>query len=993
MFACLRNCANSVDCVVKTGERSGETSMNGFAELNREEVILLLSLVGAGAFGVTTSLGVMARAFPALKDLRYAAPDWDELLSRHPQIGSRAPLETKAVALVGNKLRLMDGSYVAAYRLDAAETLYSPHDTQHDLCRRLTLLMQEEFPVGTVFQFRQSVLPEHGLSVIRHAERLALLPPPPDESSLLLGSYHSRNVNEYAGRVKGGQYRRVICTLWVRVPVLEVKPGLKLFWTELRSQMRRKSFSPAKLIEALLDERLRKRFRDEEIRAARKAEDYFDTIARICPYTLRRMDKQELWKAYYTSHNEDALDAPQPPGPDRDLQLYANEEDVIFGDTCVLHGHQPVTVVSMTLLPQASTDARHLGTYPGIMRPLTASPLLTFRHCIISEYVVVDQAKRRRQYDSMMEWTRSTGVNFFRGTMTAEAQKKYFQLREIRDDMANGTIRILALRHRVLVYGTPVSPAEKRAFVERMVLSEDGEAELTARCKEILNSYKTVPGVQAIRESAASQLVLYPLSLAGELSELPVGRELEEVAISLSPMAMLERPWSPSETMHTFFRSISGHLVGLDLFEAGAVRPPTMAIFGETKSGKSLLAGSLAMDALATYPECRAQIIDFNSFARMGQITGATFFQFHPDDKRGFNVWYYDGLHDGEDVEEEQITLVLGDIKRLAGVPIEDNLTDALLEPVVREVYASVLADNRLFRGKREPVEPTVSTFLEFLETAVRGRMFPTQTMTDAAENIRIRLLRYRGNPWIDAPMHPSFITDSRMVIYDMETLPLFTEDIRRTLAYRVAVRVVRSIGNRIGASRPPRINIFDEMVRISSDYPEILFAIEKGTRQGRKENVFTMFLAQNYEDAERIPGIIKNIGLKIIGKQNGDNRKMMEDFKLSEEAAEMVTNILNVPGRHSQFLFVSGQGIDQKVEFAQYEVSATYLWLLTTDPNETTVFNEVEKKLGSKTAALEFLCRRYPHGLSYEKRTTLSTKDREDLERLALRLRRAAAA
>ncbi len=941
--------------------------------MNLDTLLSGITIGGMGGLSLYLSTVAARAALPAMRDLnaRFALP---QALVPH-QVPKRRWLESRCLCVDKGAIRQTDGAFVAAFKIHPTESYLAHDEVVADFHRKVTTWLTNDAPVGTTFQFRQSVRLEDAESLKNQGSRLG-------ESENTFKELHLNNLLFLADKIGTGQFRKSFYTLWVRVPTTTLQPGLKLAASEMALQLKmllsgKWRLDPKSIIDSVQESNLVRRMEREEKAARKIAEDVFQQIVRTSPFGIERMNSKDLWKALFFSHNETAASCTRLPGPLVDIGQYLSDEAVVFGNDAILHGDTPVGIVSLTTPPQSSGDGLKSGSFPGVMRQITANPTLNFRHTIVTEFEKVDQGERRKRYDRSIEWTKRLGANLFGGGTTKEANQRLMELDALRGDMATGQTNIMAVRLQVLVYGDPLDPTAVENFKETKKLSDSAGSALDQKTKSILNALRDIPGVNAIRENRAAASCLYPGLIAGESGAGKSGREIEEVSQSVTTFVSCETGWSLSQTPSTFFRGLSGELVGIDLFEAGSSRPPATAILGQTGSGKSVLAGALGLDTLATHPNSQVQIVDFNSFKTFAEVTGGTLFQFHPSNKKGFNIGFYEGLHEGMPVAEEQVTLVLGDLKILAGLDVRETIFNGLLEPVIREVYVAACAYNRNRRGTDvPPQEPTLSSFLETLDYWCRGGAFRTPEHNARAADILLRLERFRENPWLDRPMDPEYVKAGRLIVYDMESLGLFNEEIRRSLAYRVAARTTQVMNVQEDDQRPPRLNIFDEMARISHDYPEILYAIEKGAFQGRKSNVQTLLIAQTYQQVESLENIVQHVGLKIIGRQNGDYRRMIEDFHISEDAAAAIENITNQPGSHAQFVMCMGEGISHRADFIQFELSSFYLWIFTTEPNEVTELRRVGKMLRDPVKTILFLASRYPRGLAFSKKTSLTDED-----------------
>jgi hypothetical protein len=967
--------------------------------MNQQEwTILAMALSSIGGFGAFLGYRIGQQLLTG-----YSREGWQHpgahgggLLPFTPAGDDPSGFEPGVMALVGDQARLTTGAYLAGFRLTPHESLYAHTDIVREHHRRLTAFLSlPDLPPGTVLQFRQAVHPLSRTDVHRSVlgGRLA-------GTGGKFDFWQRRHLAEHEALPN---YVSRTFTLFVAIGQ---NAHRKSTWKHLLEDLRelgrraRKGEGMAYLSRLFAGSTFLQRFVEEERTVYEEACNLFQTLEMMLPFAGRRMKQQELWECIYFGHNEDAEVAPRTPTLENDVWRLLMSEPVVFASEAVIQGHTPLGIVSMTNPPQFAAGGQ-VGAYPTLLRPLYTSPSLDFRHTIVTEYITLDQLKQRARYDRMITYNEKFAVQILRGGVTPEGRQKLIELQNLRADMASGRTTVLAGRQRVVVFGPRLSPAQLEAVTRSLSLQKDAPEvweQLESRLKAVVAAYRQIDGVQSIIESPAGRRAQYRSLLPGEVSDRLTGREFEEIAPSLACFVGGEQAWRMSPNPHTVLRSATGEYVGLDIFDHQG-RPPTIGIFGRSGSGKSVLGGMLVLEALARYPDARAQIVDFNSFSRLGMATGGQVFRFSPEDRRGFNVWYYDGLAEGQKPEEEQIDLVLGDIKRLAGCELSNRDVDRVFEVIVRELYQAVCATNRALVAAQEAAphgagpgqgavrwqEPTLSMFLEFVEDALRGERFgPLQ---DVAYTLFTSLQRHIGNPWLDAPMDPAYLTDSRLIIYDLDSLSSFTVDMRRALSYRVAVRVTRALTTR-GGRRLPRVNFFDEFKRLADDYPEVLYVIERGTRQGRKENVTTIFATQTYDDIARMPGIAANLGLKILGRQGGNQQSLINDFKLPAAAVSAVESIENIPGCYAQFLISAGEAMTHQAELVVSEMSPTYNWMFTTDPNECTAFNEVFETLGSCEAAIDFLAWRYPLGFHQSHLKRLTPQDREALQDYLARLR-----
>jgi len=290
-------------------------------------------------------------------------------------------------------------------------------------------------------------------------------------------------------------------------------------------------------------------------------------------------------------------------------------------------------------------------------------------------------------------------------------------------------------------------------------------------------------------------------------------------------------------------------------------------------------------------------------------------------------------------------------------------VAEDILTRLVREVYANEVPRNRPGAPKHEPV-------LSHVVDMLRTYPFQGQLAKERAETLKMALENFCGHTFLDAPTHPDFLTDSMLDVYELDSLEQFPKRVRESLAYRVAARVTRCIGElKPDGTRAPTLLVFDEVWKIVGEYPRILDVIKRGARTGGKENVVTMLASQAYEDFAVIPDITKTAGVKLIGKQIGDFTKLAQDCGLSPQGAAAIACINNVPGSHAQFVMVLGSGEDKIVEMVQVDLSPTELWTFTSNPDERNARARVQaiKTDWPLAFCIAWLAENYPQGLTSE--------------------------
>src|SRR4030095_11342587 len=138
------------------------------------------------------------------------------------------------------------------------------------------------------------------------------------------------------------------------------------------------------------------------------------------------------------------------------------------------------------------------------------------------------------------------------------------------------------------------------------------------------------------------------------------------------------------------------------------------------------------------------------------------------------------GLELSEMPDETQIALVVMDAMRLARVKADDSVAEDILTNVVTEVYKNEVPRNGDGRLKHEPVHSHLLALLE-------SYPFQSATVKERAATLALALEEYSDPPWLDAPTPPDFAADSPYDVYELDSLDAFPQDVRETLANRVA--------------------------------------------------------------------------------------------------------------------------------------------------------------------------------------------------------------
>ena len=682
----------------------------------------------------------------------------------------------------------------------------------------------------------------------------------------------------YQDAAVGAAFKQHTLSAWVRVPVKHFndqnQQGLARFFPTLKRELALRG--TLGFIGALFttlretsNDRITRRTMTDEQQAIDEAEKTFRLIEHQSPLRLKPFTRQELWQAIYLGHRQNSNTAPILPDiPGRDIRDYLAGETIAGDGHFVMHGNYPAAVVSMFVPPQPNIFA-------DCMRVLTTNPELNFRHNVITEYVYLDQDKVRKKLDKRIrQVSRANKGTSRHGTF--EGRKAMGQLSTVREEITGDTEALVKARFYAVIYSEAATNKEQLRTSLR---------NLDRYCEQLVTAIRRIPGAEANREEPVALRAVYHRSLVGELNNQETGREILETTDSLAPLTPTESAWPGSPHPHTICSTPTGHLTGFNLYDRSLVTSPLVLLIAQPRAGKSVFMCRIINDILATKAHVRVRAVDYGkSLAPLVEVLHGRYLRFDQG-TRTINTWDYPGLEHGEMPDDLQKAFVVADLMHLARA--NDTIAEDILMLLVDEVYKNQVPRNRPGRPKHEP---RLSHLLDLLKVAP----FSEKIAKERAELLRISLESFRDDPWIDAQTHSDFLTESQLDVYEIDSLQNLPDRVRQSMAFRIAAHVMRSLGRlNPDGTRSPVLLAFDEMWEVVKHYPLILNVIERAARTGGKENAVTLLASHAYEDftgSRDVPNPIgialaKTAGVKLIGKQVGDYKRLIEDTGLSPAA------------------------------------------------------------------------------------------------------------
>jgi len=933
----------------------------------------------AGLFSIGVGLAAGIRIIPAFKKLSSLPRDVplpDTIDSTHAIVGRLLP--TEIAGLDGNMIRYKDGSYGKAYIFEPSNSLYIDGNVTEQRVEELKTILKFDKPKNTVIQFRFLNSLDSGEVLRDH-----LLSRAEEGSDPVAGVLQATNLSLHEEAIRSGEVMRQTATVWIRVPVRDGgdKGTLSSLLPSLVRDVKENGLArlcrfPLISIRNRESELMVEREIQSEAACRLKASRVFQSFEANFPRALqlREMTRKETFETLFTSHRREHYSFPALTGSAVvDLRRYLCSTNVeTTREQYVRHNGTPASLVSLKTLPKGFVTA-------DIMRYITASRALSFPHEIVVDLMATDKQAAKKDLQKRIDridGSRNTWLGFRNLKKDAIVIKS--DLENLLEQVEGDNEEICNLRLNVIVFaGRSKGVKETRRQLE--VLDD--------RCDAVVSVVRKKIGADAIREDAVRQRAIYPRMLAGELSAKLTGQELTETADSVIAFIPTETSWRGSKRPHSIFTTPNGQMFGLDLYDRALIKSPTVIVTAASGEGKSFLASMLITDIRAHRGHVKVRVMDYRySFKPICRLFGGRHIEFNEADPKPINIWNYPGIEKGNGPTKRQLSMVLTDILILSRTPKTDAITSAIAGTVIDEVYKMARARNGNGRPK---FQPTLGHFLDVLKSY---HWEPAQK--DRASELYLKLNVHRKDPWLNSPTHPDYDVPSMFDVFELSGISSLDEKIRESVGFRISAQIMQEIGEEDERrQKTPILFLCDEMREINRHFPAIQELIAEATVTGRKEGLVTVLFSQAYEHftgtTERPNEIgidlVKNSGVKMIGKQIGQFDRLASDCELAPETIAAIRAIRNQYGRYTQWVFVIGSGSDKIVQMAEIRLSPAMLWANTNDTNESNARRLVENIRPDlpPEIVVSWLASKYPSGLTAVGLTEISPRDLNELNGL----------
>jgi len=938
---------------------------------------LILSLFGSLAFaGIGVAVGYRLLPISKLHRKIKTRNDNTENAEQSPKVPCRGKLlPTEIVGLEGNLIRYRDGSYGKAYKFEPANTLYDDGYLTEQRIEELKTILKFDRPQNTIIQFRFENAMDDGWVLKEHLRSRNKEGSDPVACLLQAG-----NLSLYEESIRSGQIMQQTASVWIRVPVRAstdksilsgVAPSIareiKADGTiRFLSQPILKVKSRTRDLFVTRKERVESECRQKAMRVFQSFESNFPRQMKLC-----EMDSVELFASLFKSHRRDSANVPILPENRRiDIRRFLVATNIETNDeSLVRHYGTPASLVSLKTLPNGFVTA-------DVMRYLTATRGLCFPHEIVVDIMTTEKRSAKKDLQKRIdriERSRNTWLGFRNLKKDAVVIKN--DLEDLLEQVEADNEEICTLRMNVIVFADrSIGAKEKRRQIE--VLND--------RCDSVISAIRRKIGADAVREEPVRQRAIYPRMLAGELSARQTGQELTETADSIIAFVPTETNWRGNSSPHSIFTTPNGQMFGLNLYDRSLIKSPTVIVTAASGEGKSFLASMLITDIRAHRGNVKVRVMDYRySFKPICKLLGGRHIEFTETDPKPINIWNYPGIENGMPPTKRQLAMVLTDILILSKTPKSDAIASAIAATAIDEVYKIALARNGEGRPK---FQPTLGHFLDILKSFHWSIGEQKQ-----ASELFLKLNIHRKDPWLNAPTHPDYDQQSMFDVFELSSISTLDEKIRESVGFRISAQIMQEIGEEdANSQKQPILFICDEMREINKHFPAIQELIAEATVTGRKEGLVTVLFSQAYEhftgtpEQPNITGIdlVKNSGVKIVGKQIGGFERLADDCELASETIAAIRAIRNQYGRYTQWVFVIGSGSDKIVQMAEIHLSPVMIWANTNDTNEANARRLIENLRPDLPLDLivTWLANKYPQGLSAVGLTGLSENDLEEI-------------
>ena len=425
-------------------------------------------------------------------------------------------------------------------------------------------------------------------------------------------------------------------------------------------------------------------------------------------------------------------------------------------------------------------------------------------------------------------------------------------------------------------------------------------------------------------------------------------------------------PWRGTRAAPSLFPTPSGELVKLDLFDKSISPVHHLLGVADSGSGKSMGAGALLIDALATGTE--AILIDNgNSWKELTELFGGTHIPVELSSSISPFAPYSQMVDEAGALDNEAIAQAVRFLEVCAA-----DLSFRGFDKPAADFVGRAIRRSYERRFRHHPAErPLISAFRD--ELLAMGKEAATERAL--SEDIARRLSMFCDGIYGDFLNKPSKLDyDAPLLTFDLANVS--KDPILKPIA---VAAIVEAVSARAAHRRTRTIVAIDEAHEFLAD--EVAARYVAGWfRKMRKYDVAMWALTQRFSDFLNCPvgpAIEGNAAIKFFLRHGSGHEQICSHFRFSQKTESAFRGLEFRGGYYSDALFLYGP-IITTVRLALHPLA---YWILTTDAEDKRFLNRAAEKNPHlpRVELIERVSRLHPHGVARSARDERVTSSAGD--------------
>ncbi len=641
-----------------------------------------------------------------------------------------------------------------------------------------------------------------------------------------------------------------------------------------------------------------------------------------------------VWNSAPLKVRDNLFESPQP----NEAELTEGEqlfmEDLVEEDFYLRQGKTYRGVVTLKGLPESSTRPLDMESILRISAATSAGGREPFAYWLATTLRVAKQSSARRALNA-----RHGLVSALKSAIPLVANHSVAG--RAADAAMQGSIEGLfaefnAMSTKVVSYSAAV------------LLEASSQAKLSAQCEAVHAAFRSVGQATVQTEDVAQLqgfLSVLPGAGAYQFRGLPM---TSRNAADLLPLWAIPRG---SSVAGSLFSTTFGDAFAFDLFDQSLSPAPHGVIVSETGAGKSVAAGAIAIDLLATGVD--AVLVDNGgSWKTMTELLGGVHLDVGPETPLAPFLAFENVVNSEGEVE----TATLDGVVSYLGLCLLER--SEKLNKLQTQIVSKAVQFTYLSRMRRDPARrPVMSDFLAGF-ASIESLLAHADDRRICSDFIR-RFALFVGDglyaKMLDRPSALNF--ESQLLTFDMANVKSSP-----TVSTIAMATLMLAINARASKRRKRTLCVIDEAHTYLGKDPVVTEFLNSCYRVMRKYNVAMWLISQSIEDFGD-PAIRDNAGLTILLKRASEHATVARRFGLSDRAEAAYKNLKHRKGYYSEFILRQG---DRLTVPLRLELHPLAYWILTTDPLDGNLLAQARLK-NPKLGLLQLLkgmAQQYPHGV-----------------------------